>query len=121
MQTCTFRVDYGSFMPTICDRNHDLRRAPVCFMVLAAPVMFLRVGRNDLLPEGSGPVEATARNPTGQRFGGKRSGEALSAAAMSPPAPRFQRAGIGCRGRAPGSPLHPGSVRVAKDGPTSDA
>ncbi len=102
-------------MPTICDRNHDLRLRSVCFMVKAAPVTYLRVGgessaaRRVRTGRGDGPQSDWARSPAGPG-----PGRALSAAAMSPPAPRLQRAGIGCRGRAPGSPLHPGAVRVAK-------
>ena len=65
-------------MPTVCDRNHDLRPAPVCFMVVAAPVTFLRVGgkpsaaRRVRTGRGDGPRSDRARGS-----GGARSGEGV--------------------------------------------
>jgi len=72
VQNCTFRLDCGLFMPSVCDRNHDLRRASVCFMVVAAPVTFTEgrressAARRVRTGRGDGPQADRATGPAGR-------------------------------------------------------
>jgi hypothetical protein len=132
VQNRTFGLDYGLFMPTVCDRNHDLRLAAVCFMVAAAPVTFRRADGNHPLSEGSGPAEATAHTPIGREVRrDKVRGGALcrcdvtaraalcsapgSAAAIGLPAVLFTRARSGSPGTGQHrthAPFRPDTIQI---------